>query len=342
MYAHVEVDAQVARLEGEAAKLRKRAAAAVEVEAAAARAAAARAAAAAARPKPKAANNRRNRQAPVGGFTSRDSPPQPTLPPPQPTSSSDDDTGEDDAGDGLEHLAGYDASLDGAVEAYIKQRYGSKHGEVLTRLWLWEAYDEVYRAWRDEWTSDTQEYRGERALRMLRAGINFVKALNVVSLNQHQSWYVHYLIYIVPRQLYKYGNTWRFSTAPIESRGARIKRIARRVVSWRARAVGTTAYDYIRRSDGVRVQRAQRYDSSPCHQMLQKVCMSEDFWHSSSTFSRPEHLRLQLHARATRIKLEPTSNESSDAHQHMLSVLRAAVSDPPQPNMTSPQPTSAL
>ena len=74
----------------------------------------------------------------------------------------------------------------------------------------------------------------------------------------------------------------------------------------------------------------------------ESVYVREDFWHSSSTFSRPEHLRLQLHARATRIKLEPTSNESSDAQQHMLSVLRAAVSDPPQPNMTSPQPTSAL
>ena len=90
-----------------------------------------------------------------------------------------------------------------------------------------------------------------------------MSALNVVSNNSHQSWYVHYLIYIVPRQMYKYGNTWRFSTAPIESRGARLKRLGRKVVNWRARAANTV-YNYVSRADGAggsQVRRSQKYDS---------------------------------------------------------------------------------
>ena len=51
---------------------------------------------------------------------------------------------------------------------------------------------------RDEWTSDSRSYRARRALRMLCAGIALQKALNVVSFNQQQSWYFHYMIYIVP------------------------------------------------------------------------------------------------------------------------------------------------
>mgnify|MGYP001997144864 CR=1 FL=1 len=46
---------------------------------------------------------------------------------------------------------------------------GPNTGRLVARLRLWEAYDEVFRAWRDEWTSDSKEYRGQRALRMMRA-----------------------------------------------------------------------------------------------------------------------------------------------------------------------------
>eukprot|EP00965_Chrysotila_dentata_P245043 6206328-Pleurochrysis_carterae.AAC.1 len=64
------------------------------------------------------------------------------------------------------------------------------------------------------------------------SGIVFARELNKVSVFRHQSWYVHLLVYVVPQQLFKYGNTWCFSTAAIESRGARLKRIGRRNVCW--------------------------------------------------------------------------------------------------------------
>ena len=86
-----------------------------------------------------------------------------------------------------------------------------------------------------EWTADDEAYRAKRALRFLRAAIAFAEALNLVSNYKHKSWYVHLLVFVdvVPQQIAAHGNTWRFSTAPIESRGARLKRLGRRVVSWR-------------------------------------------------------------------------------------------------------------
>eukprot|EP00965_Chrysotila_dentata_P118745 3926421-Pleurochrysis_carterae.AAC.2 len=54
--------------------------------------------------------------------------------------------------------------------------------------------------------------------------IKFARCLNKVPNYKHQSWYVHYVVLIVAQQPFDYGNTWRFSTCAIESRGARLKR----------------------------------------------------------------------------------------------------------------------
>ena len=101
-------------------------------------------------------------------------------------------------------------------------------------------------------------------------------------------------------------------------------------------------YDYLDLK-GNRVVRSQGYDSSASHQLLQKVCMSEDFWHANSSFTRPEHLRLQQHARATRIKLEPTAEESDEGARSMMSMLRTAIMvlPTPRPNFDSPAPPAA-
>ena len=64
----------------------------------------------------------------------------------------------------------------------------------------------------------SEAYRAKRALRFLRASIEFSKALNKVSNYKHQSWYVHYLVWIIPRQIFELGDTWRYSTCAIESR----------------------------------------------------------------------------------------------------------------------------
>eukprot|EP00965_Chrysotila_dentata_P117565 3884497-Pleurochrysis_carterae.AAC.1 len=59
------------------------------------------------------------------------------------------------------------------------------------------------------------------------AATELARQLNKVSNYKHKSWYVHMIVFIVPRQMFKHGDTWRLSTMPIESRGARLKRYGR-------------------------------------------------------------------------------------------------------------------
>lgn len=47
----------------------------------------------------------------------------------------------------------------------------------------------------------------------------------------------HILAYILPLQVAKRGNLWRFSSAKLEARGGRVKKIARAVVSWQPKGV---------------------------------------------------------------------------------------------------------
>ena len=114
-------------------------------------------------------------------------------------------------------MMGEAPDTDGLVE-FLKKRYGNRAANVLDVMKLWECYGDVFSAWREEWTEDTPAYRAKRALRFLRASIEFSKALNKVSNYKHQSWYVHYLVWVVPRQIFELGDTWRYSTCAIESR----------------------------------------------------------------------------------------------------------------------------
>eukprot|EP00965_Chrysotila_dentata_P017172 570119-Pleurochrysis_carterae.AAC.2 len=56
---------------------------------------------------------------------------------------------------------------------------------------------------------------------------------NKVSNCRRQSWYVHYLVWIVPRQIFEYGNLRKFFLCAIESGGAQLKKFARKTVCWR-------------------------------------------------------------------------------------------------------------
>ena len=176
---------------------------------------------------------------------------------------------------------------------------------------LWEAADLLFHAWRDEWTSDDDAYRASRALRYLRAAIQFAEALNLVSNYKHKSWYVHLAVFVVPQQLADEGNTQRFSTAPIESRGARLKRLGRRVVSWRKYLAPSALPGrlHVSRKTGAPVRVAQRYQSSPMHQMLMRMSAAEDMWHSLSTFARPDKLRLKHQLRTRHLKCEMVPEE---------------------------------
>ena len=70
---------------------------------------------------------------------------------------------------------GADASADSdalrsELRTFLRRRFGNHAREVLDLMRMWEVYDELHAAWRDEWTADTPAYRAHRALRFARAG----------------------------------------------------------------------------------------------------------------------------------------------------------------------------
>eukprot|EP00965_Chrysotila_dentata_P063830 2115339-Pleurochrysis_carterae.AAC.1 len=126
-------------------------------------------------------------------------------------------------------LEGSDELTDSAaMHTFLKQRFGERAANVLSILRLWEAFGRVYSAACSPWEMDTADYRAKRALTFLRAAIELSIALNKVSNYRHQSWYVHYLVWIIPQQIFVYGNLWKFSTCAIESRGAQLKKFGRK------------------------------------------------------------------------------------------------------------------
>ena len=145
------------------------------------------------------------------------------------------------------------------------------------------------------------------------AAVAFAVALNTVSDYKHKSWYVHYMVWIVPRMIYLHGDLWRFSTAAIESRNARLKRMGITCISWRPYQEGKSVYHYIDYRTGKEVQREQEYKSSPMEQMPSKILALQDAWHGDSIFMRPEKLRLQQDLRRQRLKCEFESDPGARA-----------------------------
>ena len=173
----------------------------------------------------------------------------------------------------LEALDDHDSYSSRATEvaAYIRQRHSNNASRVLWVLRLWEAYGRLYSAWRDKWTSRSREYRRTRCLRFARAARDFAEALKSVSNSNHKSWYVHLVVWIVWRQMMECCDTWQLSTVAIETRGARIKRYGRTLVSWRPLCQGFTVYKYINRATGQLREGLRTYSSTnhpPCIRSL--------------------------------------------------------------------------
>ena len=145
-----------------------------------------------------------------------------------------------------------------------------------------------------------------------------------VSNYKHQSWYVHFIVWIVPQQLFKYGNTWRFSTCAIESRGARLKRIARKVLCWRPISAAAVAYNYINRKTKERGHSAQTYKSSPMDQLMGRIAYMEESWtDATSVYARPEKMRLRQQLRSCKLKCEIADEVSVEDAVSMVQALRS-------------------
>ena len=210
---------------------------------------------------------------------------------------------------------------DPGLLAYIRSRYGNHASLVIKILVAWEAYDALFHEWRAEWTGDTDDYRAMRALKLARRARDFQAALCTVSNYKQKSWYTHALTWIVWQQLFYYGNTWPLSTIAIESRNARIKRYGRRFTNWRPLVQGFTAYSYIDRRTGKKVESTRRYNSSAVHQLLQRVALSEGAWHTTHRFTSTDKMRLRAQLRTRLIKVEVADAPPTLPPATMLSEL---------------------
>ena len=174
-------------------------------------------------------------------------------------------------------------------------------------------------------------WSGGHVLRSLsvpcHTAIKLARNLNKVSDYKHKSWYIHLLVWVVARQLFKHGNTWRLSTAAIESRGARLKKKGRTCICWR-RAIGETSYSYTDRQSGEVHSRTQQYRSSAVQQLLMKICGQERDWHTPSAFSRPEHLRLVQQLRTKKLKFDAPDLAPRESAASVLHSAAVATSDP--------------
>ena len=122
---------------------------------------------------------------------------------------------------------------DTALDSKLRQLYGSHMDIVKLGLTAWQKLGLLYAEWREPWTSRTTDYAEERVLKTLRCAIALSNAMKACSVSKHKSWYFYLTVWAVPRQMAVCGDLWAMGTAPVEQRGARLKKFIRNVVSWR-------------------------------------------------------------------------------------------------------------
>ena len=195
-----------------------------------------------------------------------------------------------------------DADLDSdEILAELRHLFGANAQRVKRILQLWNCYADLYSALCDEWTSDLQSYRDERAFQTLKASSSLLEHLNVVSDGRHKSCYPHQFMTTVPRQIHARGDLWRFSTRSVEGRGGRIKRISRRIVCWRRNC---KSYQHsVRTKTGHRVI-TQSYSATPEKMLMRGACAAEISTHAD------KRSRLATTGRNTLARTIPKAQEA--------------------------------
>ena len=85
---------------------------------------------------------------------------------------------------------------DSAIEAQLRQRYGSHMDVVKLGLDAWKAIGLLYAEWREPWTESTAEYAELRALAFLRCAVRLSKAMKACSAGKHKSWYAYLAVWV--------------------------------------------------------------------------------------------------------------------------------------------------
>ena len=160
--------------------------------------------------------------------------------------------------------------------AALRTRYGSHMDSARLALDAWAAFALLYVEWRGAWASRTVEYKKQRALAFAKCAAKVSTTMKDLSIGKQKSWYVHLVMWVIPLQMAEVGDMWAFSTGPLEQRGARLKRIAREVVSWRPPDDGFVADDAM--SDGRRFVARRKYDTCAMMQLLRSCVAQEEEW----------------------------------------------------------------
>ena len=100
--------------------------------------------------------------------------------------------------------------------------------KLIVCLQGFDALHELMCAVNDDWVDERDSSEREaRAFRAAIAGIKLAWQWEAASVGRHRSWYMHIMLYIMPRQIAELGDLWRFSSGPLEARGARLQRAVR-------------------------------------------------------------------------------------------------------------------
>lgn len=186
--------------------------------------------------------------------------------------------------------------------ASLRARYGSDMDLVKLIFAAWKQFGLLYANWKEEWPTVVDETVKEaRALSVLRCAIAFSEAMTNVSYKKHKSWYVFLTVWVVPRQVAIRGDLFAYSTAPIEQRGARMKKIVRNCVSWRGPV-------FVSDSEDESKPKRRPYESCAMLQLLRSVVAQEQIWqspHLAGGGMSVSQRRLLATGRTTIIKKEP-------------------------------------
>ena len=134
--------------------------------------------------------------------------------------------------------------------------------------------------------------------------------MKAMSLGKHKSWYTFLVVWVVPRQMFEHGDTWAYSTSPVEQRGARLKRIVRTCVSWRPFCDGLTKVSgpcLQGESSLVAFIPRRKYESCAMMQLLRVCVAQEEMWDVRSSNGdglSVSEKRMQATGRTTLIKPE--------------------------------------
>ena len=199
------------------------------------------------------------------------------------------------------------ANTDTPLQAKLRERYKSHMDAAHLGVSTWNVFGRLYAEWRKPWTSRTKEYAAQRAYSFLLLAVELSPAIKALSAGKCKSWYIHLVVWVVPLQMWLFGDLWAYGTSPVEQRGARLKRICRSVVCWRAYHDGWEPP--VKPGDPRVWNKKRKYESCAMMQLMRTCCANEEMWEEgalvadSACLSRSER-RMQKTGRTTLLKIE--------------------------------------